>query len=255
VKPAQATTPDWLSSVAVNAPVEDVETLKRAASDRTLPEELALVLLRRRDLPTQVAEALGKNIAVARLCTVRWALITHQRTPRHISLPLLRHLYPFELMKLAVVPQLAADLKRAAEEALIAKSASLSSGERLALAKQGSSQVAAAMLLDTESRVTSAALDNPRLTEAGVVAALIDPESPQHLAPAVCHHPKWRVRVEVRLAALRNGFTPLARAIEFAASLRLPQLKDVLAQSRLPNQIKTYLLQTAEKRCLNTTEY
>jgi hypothetical protein len=247
VKPAQVTTPEWLAT-AVNAPVQDVEALKRAASDRALPEELALVLLRRRDLPAQVAEALGKNIAVARLRMVRWSLITHQRTPRHISLPLLRHLYPFELMKLAVVPQLAADLKRAAEEALIAKSASLSSGERLALAKQGSSQVAAAMLLDTESRVTFAALDNPRLTEAGVVAALIDPKSPQHLAPAVCHHSKWRVRLEVRLASLRNGFTPLARAIEYAATLPMPQLKDILAQSRLPEQIKTYLLQTAQKK-------
>jgi hypothetical protein len=247
VKPAQATTPDWLVN-AVNAPIDDIDTLKRAASDRALSEELALVLLRRRDLPAQVAEALGKNIGVARMRTVRWSLLTHQRTPRHISLPLLRHLYPFELVKLAVVPQLAADLKRAAEEALIAKSASLSSGERLALAKQGSSQVAAAMLLDAESRVTSAALDNPRLIEAGVVAALIDPKSPQHLAPAVCHHSKWRVRVEVRLAALRNEFTPLARAIEYASNLPVSQLKDILAQSRLPEQIKTYLLQTAEKK-------
>jgi len=238
---------DWLAS-AVHASTEDVDTLARAASDRALTEELALALLQRRDLPSAVVEALGKNAAVSRLRTVRWSLITHQRAPRHTSLPLLRHLYPFELMKLAVVPQLAADLKRAAEEALITKSTSLSSGERLALAKQGSNALAAALLLDPEQRIMAAALQNPRLTEEGVVRALVHPESPAHLAPAVCHDRKWRVRHEVRIAALRCEFTPLAYAIEFSSKLSSAQLKDVLAQSRLSEQIKQYLLQTAERR-------
>ena len=239
--------PDWLAG-AVHASIEDLDTLTRAASDRGLTEELALTLLQRRDLPAPVVEALGKNVAVSRLRTVRWSLITHQRAPRHISLPLLRHLYPFELMKLAVVPQLAADLKRGAEEALIAKSASLSSGERLALAKQGSNALAAALLLDPEQRIMAAALQNPRLTEEGVVRALVHPESPAHLAPAVCHDAKWRVRHEVRIAALRCEFTPLAYAIDFASKLSPVQLKDVLAQSKLNDQIKEYLLQTAVRR-------
>ena len=238
---------DWLAG-AVHASMEDLETLTRAASDRGLTEELALTLLQRRDLPGAVVEALGKNVAVSRLRTVRWSLITHQRAPRHISLPLLRHLYPFELMKLAVVPQLAADLKRAAEEALITKSASLSSGERLALAKQGSNALAAALLLDTEQRIMAAALQNPRLTEEGVVRALVHPDSPAHLAPAVCHDAKWRVRHEVRIAALRCEFTPLAHAIDFASKLPPAQLKDVLAQSKLSDPIKEYLLQTAQRR-------
>jgi hypothetical protein len=238
---------DWLAR-AVHASIDDLDALTRAASDRGLTEELALSLLQRRDLPAAVVEALGKNVAVSRLRTVRWALLTHQRAPRHISLPLLRHLYPFELMKLAVVPQLAADLKRGAEEALIAKSASLSSGERLALAKQGSSALAAALLLDPEQRIMAAALQNPRLTEEGVVRGLVHPESSPHLAPAVCHDAKWRVRHEVRIAALRCEFTPLAYGIDFASKLSPAQLKDVLAQSRLSDQIKLYLLQTAERR-------
>jgi hypothetical protein len=238
---------DWLVA-AVHASTDDVDTLVRAATDRALTEELALALLQRRDTPSAVVEALGKNAAVSRLRTVRWSLITHQRAPRHISLPLLRHLYPFELMKLAVVPQLAADLKRAAEEALITKSASLSSGERLALAKQGSNALAATLLLDPEPRIMAAALQNPRLTEEGVVRALVHPESPAHLAPAVCHDRKWRVRHEVRIAALRCEFTPLAYAIEFSSKLSSAQLKDVLAQSELSDQVKQYLLQTAERR-------
>jgi hypothetical protein len=166
----------------------------------------------------------------------------------------MRHLYPFELMKLALVPQLATDLKRAGEEALITKSASLSSGERLSLAKQGSSRVAAALLLDPEPRVTDAALDNPRLTEDGVSRALSHAKVRGHLAHAVCHHKVWRLRPELRIAALRCEFTPLAAAIDFASKLPLPQLKDILSQSKLPEPVKQYLLQTATSRAAKTSQ-
>ena len=237
----------WLQA-AVNAAISDLDTLQRVAADRALSEELALVLLRRRDMPSVVLDALGKNVVVARLRTVRWGLIVHPRAPRHTTLPLLRHLYPFELMKLAVVPQLAADLKRAAEDALITKVISLSAGERLSLAKQGSSRLAAELLHDAELRVMQAALDNPRLTEEGVVRALLHPDVRPPLAPAVGHHPKWRIRIEVRIAALRCEFTPLAFAIDCASDLREPQLRDVLAQSKLPEKIKHYLLDVAKHR-------
>jgi hypothetical protein len=233
---------------AVHAPIEELEVLQQAASDRGLSEDLALTLLRRRDMPVQVLEALGKNVAISRLRTVRWALITHPRSPRHTSLPLLRHLYPFELMKLAVVPHLAADLKRAAEDVLVMKVVSLSAGERLSLAKQGSSRIAAELLRDSEPRVMNAALDNPRLTEDGVVRSLLQVETTPHLAPAVCHHSKWRTRFEVQIAALRCEFTPLAFAIDFASRRSAPQLRDILAQSKLPENIKTYLLDIAKRR-------
>lgn len=227
---------------------DDEAALRRAAADSQLNEDEALALLARRDLPAAAVEELARNPTIARLRTVRYALITHLRAPRHVALPLLRHLYPFELMKLALLPQLASDLKRTAEDSLIAKAATLSSGERLALAKQGSSRLAAELLRDVEPRVTSAALENPRLTEEGVVRALLHPRVPAHLAPMVCHDRKWRLRPEVRMAALRCEFTPLAHAIDFAAKLPLAQLTDILAQSKLAEQTKEYLLRTAARR-------
>lgn len=239
--------PEWLPA-AVLAPVHDVKTLERAAKESGLNEELALALLRRRDLPGTVIEKLARNERVARLRAVRHAVVCHQHTPRHISLPLLRHFYPFELMKLALIPQLPADLKRAAEEALVAKSAALSAGERLTLAKRGSSRLAAELVLDADPRVSEAALKNPRLTEEGVVRALLDPRAPSHFSVAVCHDRKWRLRSEVRVAALRCEFTPLAHAIDFAGNLREEQLSQVLAQSKLPLRIREYLLQTAAHR-------
>jgi hypothetical protein len=49
------------------------------------------------------------------------------------------------------------------------------------------------------------------------------------------------VRPEVRTALLRNEYTPLARAVEFARRLSPAQLRDVLHNSQLPEKVKSYL--------------
>ena len=64
---------------------------------------------------------------------------------------------------------------------------------------------------------------------------------------AICHHTRWSLRPEIRYALLRNEYTPLARALEFARSLPPPHLRDILHTSRLPEKIKAYLCQDLEK--------
>ena len=64
------------------------------------------------------------------------------------------------------------------EESLIARMESISSGERLTLAKRGSTRVAAALLADLDERVMRAALENPYMTEAWIVKALLRDDAP-----------------------------------------------------------------------------
>ena len=128
------------------------------AGDPRLSEDLALALLNRRDLPREALEALSKNCHVAKQRKVRLALVTHPHTPRHVSVPTIRHIYTFELMQVALLPSVPPDVKRAAEEVLMGRLASIASGERLTLAKQGSGRVAAALLLDREERIMQAAV-------------------------------------------------------------------------------------------------
>src|SRR5205085_12139763 len=123
---------------------QSADDLIAAASDPRMTEELALAMLVRRDLPGKALECLHKNNAIAKLRKVRLAIVTHPRTPRHVSVPVIRHLYTFELMQVALLPAVAADIKIAAEEALIGRLATVSAGERYTLAKQSSGRVAAA---------------------------------------------------------------------------------------------------------------
>jgi len=160
----------------------------------------------------------------------------------------IRHLYAFELMQVALLPSVVADVKRAAEETLIARLATVSSGERFTLAKQSSGRVAAALLLDKEARVMRAAVDNPQMTEVWIVKALKAEAGSELLAPAVSRHGKWSHRNDVKAALLANKNTPLARLLGIAQELPLKALRDVLRDARLAPNVKKQLRSVLEKR-------
>jgi hypothetical protein len=153
-------------------------------------------------------------------------------------------------MQVALQPVVPPDVKRAAEEVLISKLTSITSGERFTLAKQSSGRVAAALLLDKEDRILQAALANPQMTEIFIVKLLKAETGTERLAPAVSRHQKWSFRNDVKAALLGNKNTPPARMIQLAAELPVNLIKDVLRNGRLSPQAKNSLLAVLEKRGL-----
>jgi hypothetical protein len=230
------------------------EMLVAAASDPALTEDLALVLLKRSELPTQVLDQLSKNSGVMKSRKVRLALIEHPRTPRHISIPMVRYLFTFDLAQVALTPAVSADIKMAAEESLINRLETISEGERLSLAHRASGRVAGALLLDAEPRVIHAALGNSRLTESMIIKALMSRETTAAFIAAVCHDPKWSLRREIRVALLRNEKTPLAPALKFARSLPAALAREILGSSRLPEPTKICLLKELAEPSINSAQ-
>jgi hypothetical protein len=246
--PSGARTPEPQGPLDHLVHSQELDVLRGVASSSRLTEELALSLLARRDLPHQAIVDLSKNGAVMKHRKVIVAVISHPRTPRHVSLPIARHLYTFELMQIALTPGIAADLKINIEESLISRLQSISSGERLTLARRGSTRVAAALLADPDERVMQAALDNPYMTEVWIVKALMSDDAPAPLVHSLCRHSKWSLRRDVQVALLRNDKTPLARAIAISEKLPTPVLRDILHHSRLEVNVKSYLHALLERR-------
>ena len=212
-----------------------------------LNEDLVLALLDRHDLPPETLERLSQDAAALKSRKVSVALAAHPRVPRHLALRLIRRFHTFDLMRFALLPAVATDLKRAADNQLVARLASVTLGERLTLARRGSQAVSAELLLDKESRVAQTALENARLTEPAVIKAIMRPNARPALVETICHHSKWSIRREIRIALLRSPYTPLARALEFARNLPPPMLRDILHVSQLPEKIKTYLRDDLKK--------
>src|ERR1700692_4336259 len=231
--------------------------LLRTATDPALTEDLALALLKRADLPPEVIEQLAKNTSALKSRKVKIALASHPHTPRHISVPLARQFYIFDLMKVALSPTVPADVKVAVDDVLISRLKTVTVGERLTLARRASGRVAAALLLDVETigtriidaktaaretRVMQAALENSRLTEALVINSVLRPGASAALVHTVAQHTKWSCRREIRAALLRTEHLSLARALEFSHEIPGPLLNELLTASRLPAQIKDQLL-------------
>ena len=144
--PEDQTAPPSAPSATPNA-----ADLLRTAADPDLTEDLALALLKRADLPPEVLEQLAKNAHALKSRKVRIALASHPHTPRHVSVPLARRFYTFDLMKVALSPSVPADVKVAVDHVLISRLKTVTVGERLTLARRASGRVAAALLLDVES--------------------------------------------------------------------------------------------------------
>jgi hypothetical protein len=235
--------------------------LLRTATDPALTEDLALALLKRADLPPEVIEQLAKNTNALKSRKVKTALASHPHTPRHVSVPLARQFYTFDLMKVALSPTVPADVKFAVDDVLISRLKTVTIGECLTLARRASGRVAAALLLDVETigtkiiaaktvaretRVMQAALENPRLTEALVINSVLRPAASAALVRAVAQHTKWSPRREIRAALLRTEHLSLARALEFSHEIPTPLLHELLTASRLPDAIKDQLLRESQ---------
>jgi hypothetical protein len=242
------------ASLPTDAPLERLiheqspEVLVTVAADFRLTEDLALAMLNRRDLPREALEELNKNGAVIKHRKVRLAIVMHPRTPRHISIPAIRHLYPLELVRVAQFPAVPADLKRVAEETVVGRLKNISPGERYGLAKQSPGRVAAALLFDAEDRIMRAALANPHITEALLVKALRSEEATETLVAAVCQDLKWSRRNDVKTALLANEKTSFAKVVQFARELPVRALKDILYGARLSNTVRSYLLSVVRQR-------
>ena len=198
-----------------------------------LSEDAALALLKSPDATAEALTQLARNPVVSKSRKVLVALASHPRTPRHVSIPLLRGMFTFDLMNLALMPAVAPDVKRAAEEQLITRLESLPGGQKITLARRASGRVAAALLQASDQKILSPALDNKQMTEALVVQALMRPRAPELVFVLVSDHPTWQVRREVQVALLRSNKTPIDQARVFAKNFSENFLSEILPTDRI----------------------
>jgi hypothetical protein len=215
----------------VQSPANTLQGHTEVAEASELTEDQALAELQCADIGAAEIARLAKGEA-AKKRKVAMAIVMHPKTPRHVSIPLLRRMFTFDVMQVTLAPAVTADIKRAAEEQILLRAESLSIGEKISLARRASGRVAAALLLHPEPRVIAPALDNSRLTEALVVHALMKPKAATDLFQLASEHRNWSQRREVQIALLRSEKTPLERVREFAKNFSEEFLRGIMPKER-----------------------
>lgn len=222
----QETAKDVLISLARNPHLEERDLLR---------------LLSRKNLAPEVVIELSRHKAVRSSHAARIAVVTHPKTPRQVSLPLMKFLYIFDLLRVAQTPAVPTDIKMVAEETILKKMAGMPLGERIALARRGTGRLASHLVISSELELIQAALDNPYLTEGQLLKVLAHEDLPHAVVEQISLHPRWAYRYHLRLALIRNPLTPFARALAFIPDIAVADLRDICQDHRMLPQVRKYI--------------
>ncbi len=213
-----------------------------------LDETQLCLLLDRKDLPTEILEEVARRKALLKNYRVKRALAFHPRTPRLASMRLIRELYLMDLVQLTLLPGISAELKRNAEEQLIARLPQLPLGQKVTLSRRGTARVAGALLAEGHAQVLSVVLDNPQLTEAQVLKALSRDRLPLGVIQAIAQHRKWSHTYNVRLALVRHRSSTLSTILAYLPELTVSDLRELAAPGIVSENLRKYLLAEIQQR-------
>ena len=233
-------------ALLLHHPATDV--LLALLDNPALDETQLCLLLERKDLPGEILEEVARRKPLLKSYRVKRALAFHPRTPRLASLRLLRDLYLMDLVQITISPGVSAELKRNAEEQLIARLPQLPLGQKITLARRGPARVAGALLAEGHSEIVSIVLDNPYMTEAQVLKTLSREKLPGPVIPAIAHHRKWSITYNVRLALVRHPAAPLATILSYLPQITVSDLRELAAPGVVPESLRKYLQAEVQRR-------
>jgi hypothetical protein len=244
--------PEYKSALGLarSASAEELKLLVREGSEEMLLamlenpniKELHMtMLLDRLDLPANVLSAVAAQSKWMSMQEVRLRVASHPCTPKRIALASVRQLYLFELVRVSLLPSAPADIKRIAEESIIARIPQLPVGQKLTLARRGPSRVAGAMLAEGHAQAVKLALNNAFLAESQILKVLANPRVPDRVVVAISQHPRWASQYNVRMALVRNRHIPAPSVLAFLPHLTMRDLQEIVASQDLAPHLKEYI--------------
>src|SRR5437588_13007812 len=242
---APVATGDELSAL-LHHPSSDV--LLALLDNPALDEPQLCLLLGRNDLPGEILEEVGRRKPLLKSYRVKKALCFHPRGPRLVTLRLIRDLYLMDLVQLALSPAVPAELKRNAEEQLLARLSQIPLGQKITLARRGPARVAGVLLTEGHPQVLTVVLDNPYLTEAQILKTLSREKLPAGVVPAIIHHRKWSISYNIRIALLRQPSAPLAAILSYLPQLTVSDLRELAAPGIVPETLRRYIQAEVQRR-------
>lgn len=214
-----------------------------------LDETHLLALLRKTGLPQELFSLLHqKQTPLADSYQVAFAVARHPEAPAQMVSTLLPRLYLFDLLKLCLLPGVPPDQKLAAERAVIQRIPTQPLGNKLTLARRGTTAILEALLKEGQPQVVAVVLDNPRLKEGAVHQFLASPAATAETISLVARHSRWQHRPNLQLALLKNPRTPDCWFMQLLPRLAGSARRTLALSPRLTPQQKRLVAESLEQR-------
>lgn len=225
-----------------------MEVLETALKNPVFAESHLLALLKRRDLSEDLLKAVYRLPMVGESRELKAALYRHPATPAHVASAILPYLHLFELADICRIPGVTPDQKLAAERAIIQRLPTTPLGNKITLARRSTSAVVEALLREGDPRCMDACLDNNQLKESAIFSFLNGPNATAEGISIVARHPRWKGRINLQLAILKNPKTPSVWFTLFLPHLGLNDVKGILASKRLGQSQKMLVREELQRR-------
>ncbi len=226
---------EWVDAVGPHSTPEDVAPLL----DHPETDEAHLLrLLRKRELPSSVIEAIARHERWDGRHLIRAAIVLHAKTPRTLSLRLLSLLLWRDQLRVATDMRLQMPLRAAAESRLRERLRELELGEKISLARTAPAGLLPVLASDESHRVIAAVLTNPRLLEADVAAIVRREKTPVEVLRVVASSERWISRPSIRDGVLTHPRTPVHSALKVLAAMPAPEIRKLLAEKPLPPVVR-----------------
>jgi hypothetical protein len=226
----------------------DVEVLLGLLENPSLEETQLCMLLERKNLPTEILEEVARRKPLLKSYRVKKALAFHPRTPRLVTLRLLRDLYLMDVVQITLLPGIPTELKRNAEDQLVSRLPQLPLGQKITLARRGPARLAGALLAEGHSQIVSIVLDNAYLTEAQVLRVLSREKLPPVVVRTISLHRRWSISYNVRLALVRHPLSPLATVLAYLPELTVSDLRELASPGIVSESLRKYLQAEVQRR-------
>src|ERR1700688_2446367 len=213
-----------------------------------LDETQLCLLLDRKDLPAEILEEVARRKPLLKNYRVKKALTFHPRTPRLVTMRLLRDLYLMDLVQITLLPGIPTELKRNAEDQLVSRLPQLPLGQKITLARRGPARLSGALLAEGHAQIVSIVLDNAYLTEAQVLRVLSREKIPPGVVRTISQHRKWSISYNVRLALVRHPLSPLATVLAYLPELTVSDLRELASPGIVSESLRKYLQAEVQRR-------
>ena len=224
------------------------ELLLAALRNPLLDENHLLALLKRRGLPEELFAAIYAGKRLLETYKVAFVLACHPDTPPHIAQSVLPRLYILDLAKVCTMPGVTQDLRLMAERCIVQRLPTQPLGNKLTLARCGTSTVVEALLREGLAAVVMVCLDNPHLKEGAVHQFIASHQSTAETISMVARSGRWKGRPNIRLAILKNPRTPEIWFTLFLPGLPPHVIRELLPVQRLTPAQKELLHQALNSR-------
>jgi hypothetical protein len=226
----------------------DENVLRSLLDNPAFDETHVCLLLGRKDLSGLLLEEISKRKIWRAAYRVRLGLAAHPHIPRLIAMRLLRELHLMDLVRLSLLATSSMELRRLAEERILTQLARLPQGQKIMLARRGSTRIAAALLLHGHEQVARVALNNSFLTESQLLKTLAKETLPARIVAVVASHDKWATLIHVKVALLRHPGISADQVPALLPGLPGRDIEDLLGLSRLQENVRAHLQEELARR-------